>query len=54
MDACIEQIYHEFTKAFVDLLVQILDEIGVSDAVDGLPESILLCQIGKNTGNVRE
>jgi hypothetical protein len=39
----IERTYHEFTEAFVDLSVQIQDEICVCNAVYGPPEGILLC-----------
>ena len=46
--------YHEIVEALVNLFVQILDKIRVRDAIDCPPESILLREVGKLTGNVRE
>ena len=37
--------YHKTVDAFVDFIVQVLDEICVGDAVDRAAESILLCEV---------
>ncbi len=51
-DGHTEHTHHEFLEAFVDTFVQILNEIRVSDAVHGPPESILLREIRKTMRNV--
>jgi len=37
--------YHKTVDAFVDFIVQVLDEICVGDAVDRAAEGILLCEV---------
>jgi hypothetical protein len=49
-----ELTYHEIINAFVDLFVQVLDQIGVCDAIDCTAEGVLLREVGKFTRNVSE
>jgi hypothetical protein len=49
-----ELTYHKIIDAFVDLFVQVLDKIRICDAVDCAAEGVLLCDVGKFTGNLRE
>lgn len=47
-----ELTYHEICNAFIDLFVQVLDDIRVSDAIDCTAKNVLLREVGKFTRNV--
>jgi hypothetical protein len=49
-----ELTYHEIIDAFIDLFVQVLDEIRVCDAIDCTAKGVLLREVGKFTRNVSE
>lgn len=49
-----ELTYHEIIDAFIDLFVQVLDEVCIRDAINRTAKGVLLCEVGEFARNVSE